>query len=327
MKKVNLSGIFFMSLFMISYGFAADETVTTAGKPLTIEEFTGADDAYLEPTMFPNFYNDDSENTGCATTDITGQCNNVSEKDRWTSTSVVAGAKWAHDRFPYDCAGCTDSGEDNYSNCAQSKRSCDGSGNCVNVYFPCKENGYNNGSPEPSYDDLHKGEYQDIPGLSGTVQPAKGYRNVTKVFLTWTVRVEGSGRLTAVWPFICHPHHGASYQEFPAGPLKTQLYVKGVKYTYPTDGSVYNPDDGYIPVGQIAEMTVPSAKEGKLNNPGDPTITGSYVLTPSDFAGGRIPKEVDFAVRWYNKTSMRIKSPANQRNLIVSVFPITDQKE
>lgn len=348
MKRIFFSGIIFMSFSVISCCFGADETVTSPGKPLTVEEFIGTDDAYLEPTIFPNFYRDVSkENPTCADylmegdTDPDSTRNNGTAKDRWTDTYAY-GKSWSANKYPYRCVpgnNCDKSsvklpsGDNNYSNCAKSKRYCDSGGVCQNAYKPCKEEGYNsNGSPKESDDDLHKGEYQGIPGLTGTIKPAKGYRNITKILFTWTVRVEGWQRLVAVWPFICHPHHGTSYQEFPEGLLRTQLYVKDVNNTYTiTDKTdpdyVYNPEDGYYPVGQIAEMTVPEAGTSKVKNIGDPTITGSFALLPSDFADGKIPKAgVEFQVRWYNKTSMRIKSPANQRNLIATVFPVTSQE-
>lgn len=336
-----------MSFFIISWCFGADKTVTTAGKPLTVEEFPGEDDAhddaYLEPTMFPNFYEDSSDdNPTCADylmdgdTDPKLNKNNGTGKDRWTTTNVTA--KNAGGFYPYQVtiskknkdSSLIVNGDLNYSNCAKSKRTCNGSGYCKNVYFPCKEGEYNpDGSPQPSTEDLVEGDYQPIPGLSGTVKPAKGYRNITKIFVTWTVRLEGSARLVAVWPFICKAHHGTSSQKFPAGQLKTRLYVKsttsgnGVKNA----DTGYFVEDEYVPVGQIAEMTVPSAGQGKVTNSGDPTITGSYALLPSDFANERVPPKVHFEVRWYNETSMRIKSPKNQRNLVVTVFPVTDQKE
>ena len=276
MKRIFFSGMIFMSLFIISSGFGADETVTSPGKVLTVEEWTGTDDAYLGPTMFPNFYRDVSENPRCADylmdgdTDTRPDWNNGTGKDRWTPTRSIG------------------------------------------KYVPTKE--------EASTEKLEKGEYQGIPGLLGTVKPAKGYRKTTKILFTWTVRLEGYNEPLAVWPFICDPHHGTSYQEFPPGSLKTQLYVKGTKYQSPFD-------DGYAQVGQIAEMTVPSSGKGTtFSNSSDPTITGSYALLPSDFVGGRIPLEVVFEIRWYNETSMKLKSPGKQRNVIATVFPVTSQR-
>ncbi len=333
MKKIIFSGGFFISFFIISYCFGADEAITTAGKPLTVEEFTGTRDAYLEPTIFPDFYDDESDSYGCGQT-----IKSISLQSRWMSMDVSAGAKWAAYRYPYRCTStdwCDRSsvelspGVNNYSNCAQIVRSCDGNGFCKDVYKPCKEpEEYNsNGSPMESDQDLAEGEYQLIPGLEGTIKPAKGYRNITKMLFTWTVRVEGYKRLLMVWPFLCRGHHGTSYQEFPEGQLKTRLYVR----SNVVDNGLKNNDDidqdGYVPVGLIAEMTVPSAGRDKIGNISDPTITGSYVLLPTDFERNKIPSQVDFQVRWYNETSMRIKSPANQRNTVVTVFPVTDQKE
>ena len=278
MKKIIFPGIIFMSFFIISPCFGADETVTTAGKPLTIKEFVGTENACLMPTMFPNFYKDVSENPTCADYLMDGEKGEVANehngegKNRWTTTRIEG------------------------------------------TYTPRKEGA----SCSLSSTLLKQNEYQPIPGLSGSVNLAQDYRNITKIFFTWTVRVEGYQVLVKVWPSICHPHHGNSYQRFPAGPLKTQLYVKGTKYASPFN-------DGFAPVGQIAEMTVPSAGIGMVSNPGDPTITGSYVLLPDDFVDGKLPEGgVEFQVRWYNETSMNIKSPAKQRNLIVTIFPVTN---
>lgn len=337
MKIIFFSGIIFISAFGAGRGFGADEAVTSAGKPLAVEEFIGKKDAYLEPTMFPKFYDDSAK-------DKYPECwsalEGLSGKDRWTRRST-AGGGWTVNKAPYSCTksnSCKNASvvlpnnKLNYSNCSDKVRSCDSSGNCVNEYFPCEELKedayYDDGAPKESSEDLDENEYQLIPGLAGTIKSSKGYQNITKILLTWTVRVEGYKRLLAVWPFLCHPHHGTSYQSFPAGQLKTRLYVRskasgnGVK---DADTKLYE-EDKFVPVGQIAEMTVPSAGKGKVSNIGDPTITGSYALSPSDFSEGRVSPEIDFEVRWYNETSMRIKSPANQRNLIATVFPVTNQE-
>ncbi|MEK6563929.1 MAG: hypothetical protein AABZ65_02740 [Candidatus Omnitrophota bacterium] len=328
MKKIFFSGMIFISFFLVRCGFGADETVTTPGKALTIQEFIGKKDAYLEPTMFPKFYNYVDGGLG-----ETSKCiDEWSEKDRWTPIST-AGGIWAAYSNPYE----DKTGESqkqflntdcslkvgiycNYSNCARAKRTCDSEGKCQDIYKPCKENGWDtDGVPNESTEDLDEGEYQAISGLSGNVQLYAGYRNITKVLFSWTVRLEASSRILAVFPYLCSPFHATVDEEFPAGPLKTQLYVKGTRYPSPFN-------DGYAPVGQIAEMTVPSSGKGGVRNIGDPTITGSYVLVPADFATERVPLSVDFEVRWYNETSMRIKSPKNQRNLVVTVFPVTSQR-
>jgi len=343
MKKIIFSGVIFMSLFVISCCFGADETVASPGKPLTVEEFTGKKDAYLEPTMFPRFYDYVDGGVG----DTTSECiYALSKKNRWTSVETVEVGIWGHNSYPYQDQAGVDLGtrinidcslkigdDCNYSNGARYKgeelfRGCDE--NCSNIYKPCKENGWEaDGLPKESEQDLAEGEYQAIPGLSGIVETTKGYRNITKILFTWTVRLEASSRILAVWPYLCSPFHATVSQEFLAGPLKTRLYAKSSV----SGNGIKNADTGsyvvneYVPLGQVAEMTVPSSGKGMVRNIGDPTITGSYVLLPTDFAEGRVPEEVYFEVRWYNETSMRIKSPKNQRNLVVTVFPITDQKE
>lgn len=355
--KVKSLGIWLkaaaISLLMAGLAFSEEQSTVSSGKPVEFRQWIGQTDAWLEPTIFPKFYADDSENPGCATTDVTGKCNNVSKNDRWTSTSV-AGAKWAKDIDPaaykqckVDCGkkNCIDTNGDgklnksdncNWNGCAKgTNRKCDSSGNCEDTYRPCKQGYYNGSAFTYSAKDLEEGEYQYIPGLPVTpnssgeagevsIASIKGYRGINKMLFTWNVRVEGTGRELQVWPFICHPHHGTSYQKFLPGQLKTRLYVKSTA----SGNGVKNTDKSYIvgeyvPVGISAEITMPKVKSTSVTNPGDPTITGGYLLTKDDFEQGKFPPEVYFQVRWYNDSCVFVKSPKGQRNVVVTIFPVT----
>ena len=46
-----------------------------------------------------------------------------------------------------------------------------------------------------------------------------------------------------------------------------------------------------------------------------------HPFTADSFPEGMLPESIDIAVKWYNDTSMQIKSPAKMRNLIITVVP------
>ncbi len=133
------------------------------------------------------------------------------------------------------------------------------------------------------------------------------YKNASKMLITWTVRIEGYA-ITAYnpWPSLCHPWHGTSSQRFTGGQVHTRLYVNG-KF-----------------MGQEALISIPDAGIANVSNPADPTLTGSYLLSKEDF-GGAFPDKMDIEIRWYNDTTMRIRSPANMRSLNITTVPITKQ--
>lgn len=177
-------------------------------------------------------------------------------------------------------------------------------------------------------------DYYDLEGLSGKIEVASGYKKTSKMLFSWTVRVEGyipkdcdhsKGKIVSgisVWPVLCHPWHGISHQNYAGGQVKTQLYILGAKTA---DGKTEHKDDeGYVAVGEPVEMTVPLIKSKvKVGSGSDPTLTGSYVLTPGDFSSGEIPDEIEYKLKWANHTALRIKSPKGQRNLVITRMPLT----
>jgi len=165
--------------------------------------------------------------------------------------------------------------------------------------------------------------YQDIPGLSINYSPEEAYRKTANILITWTVRVEAykhcgvnnnrcassssgkycDGDAYKIWPDLCNVWHGTSNQRFPAGEVKTALFINGVRK------------------GTESIMTIPDGGVTSSYQPKDPTHTGSFLLTADSFPEGVLPQSIDITVKWYNDTSMQIKSPAKMRNLIVTVVP------
>jgi len=181
-----------------------------------------------------------------------------------------------------------------------------------------------------------------------SIDMPKGYRNIAKVLFTWTVRVEGyvptdykrsngdKTRGIAVWPLLCHPWHGRIKQEFAGGQVSTQLYIKATSSKATSSVVAKNADaDGWAPLEPTADMTVPPADGVTIVDvyePGDPTITGSRVVTKDDFepdADGniRLPETITFKLMWKNETSLVVKSLADQRNVVVTLMPVTNARE
>ena len=295
----------------------------------TYEEKNVHKDVYLEPTKYPEFYKDISESPNCGKT--------LSGKSRWTSTTGETGHDEAKNDDPAkylicgeDClkSDCN-SGSCDFSGCKVGSQACTSGGACSNVYFPCTQDGKGRLREDNHYLAENKSDQdQVVPGLKGEITIPLGYLKTSKVLFTWTVRVIGYKKTLAVWPFLCADHHGTSYQRFPAGQVKTMLFVKNKN-----DSSVNKiknanvDDDYYAALGQTAQLTIPSAGTSSVSNPSDPTISGSYLLTKDDFEGGRLPTKIEYQVRWYNESSMRVMALKEQRNLVVMVIPVTEIKE
>ena len=72
-------------------------------------------------------------------------------------------------------------------------------------------------------------------------------------------------------------------------------------------------------------MTFPTLGKGTNYNPGDPTITGSIVLTPEMF-GKEFPETMTCEVRWINRTTgAQVKAPAFMRSMTFFLTPVTGQ--
>jgi hypothetical protein len=80
-----------------------------------------------------------------------------------------------------------------------------------------------------------------------------------------------------------------------------------------------------VPDGGTAKYTRPKPPPPPPP-PRDPTLSGSCLLSKEDF-GGAFPDKMDIEIRWYNDTSLDIKSPTNMRNLNITVMPVAIQQE
>lgn len=159
---------------------------------------------------------------------------------------------------------------------------------------------------------------------------------------------------------ICGWWHGTSIQSFPGGKVQTRLLVDGVQMpanftadmTMPDGGgleAVQEPNCGnaVLDSGEDCDPTSPAhsiCPPYPDGTPGpacntmsclcksvttpitDPTITGSVVLKPSDFASGKFPEtEMQLNVQWNNDTCMTIRSKKNFRSMIVTLLPQGNQ--
>ncbi|MFA5362510.1 MAG: hypothetical protein WC335_04600 [Candidatus Omnitrophota bacterium] len=195
-----------------------------------------------------------------------------------------------------------------------------------------------------------KVDYVQIPGLElkGYTIPEE-YRKKAGILVTWTVRIEGSR--TAPYPVqdnLCSGDwEGTSYQGFPSGEVKTKLFVTSgtgtvnektkdvgpeACMTIPDGGKTeiteakkeeVPPESSSDPLPKSSVPIVPPASSYSLP-PGDPTHTGSYLITPADY-DGLLPATLDLEIRWINETSQQITSPAKMRSMIVTLMPETEQ--
>ena len=174
--------------------------------------------------------------------------------------------------------------------------------------------------------DGEEDDYYDLKDLSGEVTVDSEFKKSTKVLFVWQVRVEGHVPLDcnhksgvkikgiAIWPELCHPWHGTSWQDYEGGQVKTQLYIK-------------TEDGDYSAVGDPVELTVPPVGKSKIKvvTVSDPTIFGSHIVVPDDF-GGELPSTIEYKLKWANATPLRIKSLKGQRRMTIKVMPLTEEK-
>lgn len=149
-------------------------------------------------------------------------------------------------------------------------------------------------------------DYEDIGGLEirNYVVPEE-YRRTANILVTWVVRVEGYTEALPLFTTLCHPWHGVTKQEFPADDVKTRLMVNGKQY------------------GEEFSLTIPYGGAVISSQPYDPTVNGSVLLKPDDFSGRILPQSLNFKIQWFNDSSMKIVSPANQRSLIITLIPVS----
>ncbi|HNQ50293.1 MAG TPA: hypothetical protein PLA31_07460 [Clostridia bacterium] len=141
-----------------------------------------------------------------------------------------------------------------------------------------------------------------------------GYRKSARLFITWTVRLEGYSKKYSVNPELCRNWYGTVSAQFPAGPVKTALYVNGKQIG--ADVSLEIPQAESV---NIREVRPPSGGF-------DPTLVGTYVLTADDFPDKLLPASIGLIeIRWKNETAMDIVSPKGMRNMIINMVPVTKE--
>lgn len=322
-------------VFLAWAGPAFSKSETKAMKHLSIEKFTGKDDVYLEPTKFPEFSQGSCrENQKCSDW-VEGNLSGLNRKDAAEEGKLVLKDESVPDRYMVAKYGLSDP-------------RCFGAGE-----FDFKTGKYGKAAKETGggWITLGNSEYTVLE-LSGNeeniIETPAEYRSITKVLFTWKVRAEGlvpnsyqcfKGKEVSgiqMRPLFCSARHACSIkQDFSGGQVKMRLYIKGkdkdggVVKAKKAAGAEYDAD-GYAPLDPIAEMTLPSLDKITSKTemtPGDPTVTGSRMVTKDDFDGNKLPAEIYFKLLWYNDSPVAAKSLGKQRSLIVDTDPITDIKE
>jgi len=54
-------------------------------------------------------------------------------------------------------------------------------------------------------------------------------------------------------------------------------------------------------------------------------LTGTVILQPSDFEGGKLPATLDLQVQWINDSPLTVYTPENTRQMTVTIVPLTAQ--
>ena len=154
------------------------------------------------------------------------------------------------------------------------------------------------------------GKFEIMDGLVKAVKINPDYLSSTKILVAWTVRIEGICPEYRIWPKFCNPYHGGVQFDCPSGLVDTQMYLK-------TD-----PKGSAEPKGAVFSLEMPGTSK-TVSQPNDPTITGTYLISPGDFPGGKLPAEIEIQVWWRNRSSMTITSPKGMRTLTVHIMPTT----
>ncbi|MGA2775242.1 MAG: hypothetical protein ABSE81_04195, partial [Candidatus Omnitrophota bacterium] len=148
-------------------------------------------------------------------------------------------------------------------------------------------------------------EFEAIPDL---VLSNVATENADSVLITWTMRIEGSGKAINPQTNICGMRWGGTVTEtFKGGQVYSQAYV--------------DYGNGFQAVGREAGMTIPDAGAVVEKVVMDPTHSGSCVLKAADAPGGKFPATIKVQIYWKNDSSLLVTSKADYRSLIVTVLP------
>ncbi len=251
----------------------------------------GEKDAILKPTRFPVFTGYNSDNPECGQYLCTRWDGNLGAKTIAPPSRLIERFKWpGRIRSNYvSLSGLS----------------------LAPLWATSKFTGKGNRLPGPV-------DYTDVPGLKQTIDIPEMYQAKGRLLVVWTVRVEGYAKVvnpTQIekdngliaydpWPDICHPWHGTLNQKFQRGKVKAALYVR-------------EPGKQWKKMGRELVIDIPAAVESSIHRVGDPTQSGSFLITHEDFTDKRLPESLETKIMWYNDTSMEIKSPANMRNMLV----------
>lgn len=306
-------------------GLAIAESVVNKTPLVRVAEHKGTGDAYIGPEYFPDFYEFAGRAEESCKEKLTGMSKKKLSEDVSTENGLMNGHFFYSKNCRYSCH------RDDTGGCTIRKDNCAGDG--IDVESGKGKNKVTVGEGD---DWDFKDDYYDLDGLSGEVEISPGYETQGKILFSWIVRVEGflpedcdhyNGKKVSgisVWPVLCHPWHGTSRQNYDGGQVKVQLYVQDA--VADTGNKEYKDDDGYVAVGEPVEMTVPLMKsEVAVGSGSDPTLTGSYVVSADNFSLKQLPATVKYKIKWANHTAFRIMSPENQRSLVATLMPVTQE--
>ncbi|MCX7927749.1 MAG: hypothetical protein N2606_06410 [Candidatus Omnitrophica bacterium] len=185
-------------------------------------------------------------------------------------------------------------------------------------------------------------DFVKIDDLSFEVSLEKENRKAIKVQINWVIRVEGQrpdeydttciidGKekvkkkdgLYYPFPCLCDSWHGTTKQLFKGGTVFSKIKVNGkdigelIGEVEPLDAEAKK-QLGYI------TMTIPDGTEEKVTQVYDPTMAGSVLLVKEHFKG-EFPKQLKIEVYWKNDTALKLTSPANTHQVIVSIIPVNN---
>lgn len=150
--------------------------------------------------------------------------------------------------------------------------------------------------------------YETVLGMEKDVAIPAAYRGTATVMVNWTLRVEGVSSPVNPWTEgLCSPWHGTSIESFPGGKVSTRILVNNKA------------------LGLPADMTLPDSGIVQVTNTSDPTISGSYVVKPTDFQDGQLPATLNVKVQWNNDTCMVAKSQDGFRSMVITMVPQGNQ--
>lgn len=326
-RKRCLGLMFFVILSWAGIAFSDSEKMSTP--PPGIGKFVGEDDVYFEPTRFPVFSQGSCrENQKCSDW-VEEKISGLNRKDAVEKGLLVlkdesVPGQYMMAEYGKSDTRCYGPGEFNFEKGEYEKAGKITGGGWITL-----------GNSEYAVLELG-GKEENMFAVTA------GYENIAKVEFTWKVRVEGAipnsykcfkGTEVSgiqMMPLFCSARHACSIkQDFSGGQVKMRLYIMGkdkdgnVIKAKKATGAEYVGD--YAPFDPISEMTLPSLDKitsTTENTPGDPTITGSRVVTKDDFDGVALPAEIYFKLMLLNDSPVVANSLGKERNVTVLEVPI-----